>query len=234
MKKIFLLVIVLSALSVPTYGQQQKLQNRPYTDHKIFHLGFTVGVHTQDLMLTQSGHVNENSEVWFSEIPSYSPGFSVGIITDLYLNRFMNLRAIPTLHLGSKDFVFKEQASGEEFKTGIRNNYIALPLQVKLASARINNYRPYLVAGTYGSIELASRKNQPVLLKPYDYGLEIGVGCDFYLPYFNLCPELKFCLGLNDMLEKDRSDLTDKELIKYPLSLARATQRMIVLSLNFE
>jgi hypothetical protein len=90
------------------------------------------------------------------------------------------------------------------------------------------------VAGTYGSIELASRKNQPILLKPYDYGVEIGIGCDFYLPYFNLCPELKFCFGLNDMLEKDRSDLMDKELIKYPLSLARATQRMIVLSFNFE
>ncbi|BBD46062.1 MAG TPA: PorT protein [Porphyromonadaceae bacterium] len=234
MRKIFLLVIVLSALSDPTYGQQQKLQNRPYADHKIFHLGFTIGVHTQDLMLTQSGHTDENGEVWFSEIPSYSPGFSVGIITDLYLNRFMNLRAIPTLHLGSKNLVFKEQASGETFKTGLRNNYVTLPLQVKLASTRINNYRPYLVAGTYGSIELASRKNQPILLKPYDYGVEIGIGCDFYLPYFNLCPELKFCFGLNDMLEKDRSDLTDKELIKYPLSLARATQRMIVLSFNFE
>lgn len=234
MKKIFFLVIVLSALSDPTYGQRQKPQNRPYADHKIFHLGFTVGVHTQDLMLTQSGHINENGEAWFSEIPSYSPGFSVGIITDLYLNRFMNLRAIPTLHLGSKDFVFKEQTSGETFKTGLRNNYITLPLQVKLTSARINNYRPYLVAGAYGSIELASQKNQPVLLKPYDYGVEIGIGCDFYLPYFNLCPEFKFCFGLNDMLENDRSDLTDKKLIKYSLSLAKATQRMIVLSFNFE
>ncbi len=234
MKKTFFLFITLLVLPVSAFGQRQKLQNQPYADHKVFHLGFMVGMHTQDLLLTQSGHVNENGEVWFSEIPSYSPGFSVGIISDLYLNNFMNLRAIPTLHLGSKDFVFKEQTSGEEFKTGVKNNYITLPLQVKLTAGRINNYRPYLITGAYGSIELGSRKNQPVLLKPYNYGIEIGVGCDFYLPYFKLCPELKFCFGLNEMLEKDRSDLVDRELMKYPLSLSKATQRMIVLSFNFE
>ena len=234
MKKIITLLILFSALSMSSFGQRQKLQNQPYADHKIFHLGFMVGIHTQDLMLIQSGNVNENGEVWFSEIPSYSPGFSVGLITDLYMNPYMNLRAIPTLHLGSKDFVFREQTSGEEFKTGTRNNYITLPLQIKLAAGRINNYRPYLITGAYGSVELASRKNQPVLLKPFDYGIEIGIGCDFYLPYFKLCPELKFCFGLNEMLEKNRSDLVDRELMKYPLSLSKATQRMIVLSFNFE
>ena len=234
MKKIITLLILFSALSMSSFGQRQKLQNQPYADHKIFHLGFMVGIHTQDLMLIQSGNVNENGEVWFSEIPSYSPGFSVGLITDLYMNPYMNLRAIPTLHLGSKDFVFREQTSGEEFKTGTRNNYITLPLQIKLAAGRINNYRPYLITGAYGSVELASRKNQPVLLKPFDYGIEIGIGCDFYLPYFKLCPELKFCFGLNEMLEKDRSDLVDRELMKYSLSLYKATQRMIVLSFNFE
>lgn len=234
MKKIITLLILFSALAMSSFGQRQKLQNQPYADHKIFHLGFMVGIHTQDLMLIQSGNVNENGEVWFSEIPSYSPGFSVGLITDLYMNPYMNLRAIPTLHLGSKDFVFREQTSGEEFKTGTRNNYITLPLQIKLAAGRINNYRPYLITGAYGSVELASRKNQPVLLKPFDYGIEIGIGCDFYLPYFKLCPELKFCFGLNEMLEKDRSDLVDRELMKYSLSLYKATQRMIVLSFNFE
>lgn len=234
MKKLSILFIALSALWMSVFGQRQTLQNQPYADQKIFHFGFMVGLHTQDLMLTQSGHVNENGEVWFSEIPNYSPGFTVGIITDLYLNRYMNLRAIPTLHLGSKNFTFKEQKSGEEFTTGIRNNYITMPLQVKLTAGRVNNYRPYLIVGGYGSVELGSSKNQPILLKPYDYGVEIGVGCDFYLPIFKLCPELKFCFGLTDILEKNRADLVEKELMKYPLSLSKATQRMIVLSFNFE
>ncbi|MDO5523004.1 MAG: porin family protein [Bacteroidia bacterium] len=234
MKRFIVLFIAFAALSIQVFSQRQKLQNQPYADQRIFHLGFMLGMHTQDLILTHSGHVSENGEVWFSEIPSYSPGFSVGIIADLYLNKYMNLRAVPTLHLGSKDFIFREQTSGEEFNTTLKNNYMTMPLQLKFTAGRINNYRPYLLAGAYGSVELAPRKNRPLLLKPYDYGIEIGFGCDFYLPYFKLCPELKFCFGLADILEKNRSDLTDMELMKYPLSLSGATQRMIVLSFNFE
>lgn len=234
MKKAILIFVSAILLSFSVSAQHRKLQNLPYVDYKTLHLGFMVGFHTQDLILTQSGYENENGEVWFSEIPNYSPGFSVGLIANLYLNYYANLRLVPTLHLGSKDFTFKEQTSGDEFKTGVRNNYITLPLQLKLNAGRVDNYRPYVIAGAYGSIELASRKNQPILLKPYDYGLEIGFGCDFYLPYFKLSPELKFTFGLTDMLEKNRDDLANKDEIKYSKSLSKATQRMIVLSFNFE
>jgi len=47
------------------------------------------------------------------------------------------------------------------------------------------------------------------LLRGVDYGVEFGLGCDIYLPYFKLCPELKFCFGLADVLEPDRSDLAN-------------------------
>ena len=62
----------------------------------------------------------------------------------------------------------------------------------------------------------------------------MGIGCDFYLPMFKLAPELKFSFGLIDILEKDRPDLKDEELIRYANSLNKATQRMITLSFNFE
>lgn len=234
MRKMAVIFFAISVGSFQLTAQHRKLQNLPYVDNKVIHFGFTVGFHTQDLLLTQSGSENEDGEVWFSEIPNYSPGFSVGLIADLYLSHFVNLRLIPTIHLGSKDFVFKEQTSGEEFKTGIRNNYVTLPLQLKFNGGRIDNYRPYVIAGGYGSLEVASRKNQPVLLKPYDFGIEVGFGCDFYLPYFKLSPELKFTFGLTDVLEQNRDDLVNRELMKYSQSLSKAVQRMIVLSFNFE
>lgn len=234
MKHIFIVLSSLSIITINCFAQQRKLQNMPYADQRIFHLGFTIGLSTQDLILTQSGYINDDGEVWFSEIPHYSPGFSVGLIADRYLNRYMNLRLIPTLHFGSKDLVFKEQTSGEEFATSIRNNYLTIPLQMKMAAGRINNYRPYLLLGGYGSIELNRKKEQAVLLKSFDYGIELGFGCDFYMPMFKLSPELKFCFGLTDILETDRSDLKDEALQKYAKSLSKATQRMIVLSFNFE
>ncbi len=227
-------ILLLMVVSGNLYCQHHKLQHRPYADQRLFHLGFTLGMHTQDLILTQSGFVNENGESWFSEIPQYSPGFTVGIIGDMYLNRFMNLRAIPSLYLGDKSFVFREQSTGEEYTTNIRNSYIILPLHLKISADRINNFRPYLLVGGYGSLELASAKNKAVLLKTYDTGIEFGVGCDFYLPLFKLAPELKFSFGLVDLLEKDRVDLKEDDLHKYANSLSKAVQRMITLSFHFE
>lgn len=235
MKKITIFLCLL-LLCFPGYmfGQHRKLQHRAYADQRLFHLGFTLGLHTQDMILTQSGYLNDNGEVWFSEIPHYTPGFSVGMIADMHLNRYLNLRTVPTLYLGEKYFVFREQTSGEEYDTQVRNNYLSLPLHLKISSGRIDNFRPYFLLGGYGSIELGSRKKQAVLLKPYDFGIELGVGCDFYLPLFNLSPELKFGFGLIDILETDRTDLTDESLQKYARSLSKATQRMITLSLHFE
>lgn len=233
-KKAIYLLLFLIPVSGNLCGQHRKLQHRPYADQRLFHLGFTLGLHTQDLILTQSGFLNQNGEVWFSEIPAYSPGFSVGIIGDVYINRFLNLRAVPSLYLGDKKFVFREQSSGEEYVTRIRNNYLTLPLHFKISADRINNFRPYGIVGGYGSIELASAKNSAVLLKPYDAGIEFGVGCDFYLPLFKLSPELKFSFGLIDILERERDDLKDDELRKYANSLSKAIQRMITLSFHFE
>lgn len=215
-------------------GQHRKLQNQPYADQQKFNLGFSIGVHTQDLILSHSGLENHNGEVWFSEIPKYSPGFTVGIIGDINLNRYLNFRITPTLLLGDKHFVFKEQSTGEEFNTSIRNNYFSIPLHLKIAIERINNYKPYVIFGGYGLLEMTSNKNRPVLLKPYDFGLEFGVGCDFYLPLFKIAPEIKFSFGMIDILETDRSDLKEEELQKFARSLSGATQRMITFCLNFE
>lgn len=234
MRRILLTIFTVFLCLLSTYGQHHKLQNLPYADQRLFHLGFTLGIHTQDLILTQSGHINDNGEEWYSEIPSYSPGFSAGIIGDVYLSERFNLRLIPTLHLGDKRFVFREYTSGEEYETRVRNNYISLPVHLKVSADRINNFRPYVLLGGYGSIELASRKGEAVLLKPFDVGIEVGMGCDFYLPMFKLAPELRFGFGLVDILEKERPDLVDESLHKYARSLSKATQRMITLSFNFE
>ncbi|MCF2602603.1 PorT family protein [Parabacteroides distasonis] len=214
-------------------AQRERVKNQPYADMKWFHLGFHVGLHTQDLILTHSG-VTTDGETWFAEIPSYSPGFSVGVIGDLYLNTFLNLRFTPTIHFGDKKFLFREQTSGEEFTTNVRSSYLNFPIDIKYTALRLNNYRPYILAGAYGSLDIGRKKGNPLLLKGTDFGLEFGIGCDLYLPFFKLCPELKFCFGLVDLIEKDRPDLVDQTALKYTQALSKATSRMIVLTFNFE
>lgn len=226
----FVLLGTFSTLS----AQNKKLKNQPFADQKIYHLGFMVGLHTQDMILSHSGFQNEDKSVWFSEIPSYSPGFTVGIIGDRYINHIMNLRVTPSLHFGQKEFAFKEQNSGEEFRTTIRSNYLSLPIHMRFSAERSNNFRPYVLAGGYVSTEIGSQRNAVIKYKKVDYGLEIGLGCNFYFPYFKFAPELKFSFGLRDLIDKDRTDLNDPDLLKYTNAFNSGKTRMITLVFNFE
>lgn len=237
MKKQKLILLYLSFIvlfGINMQAQTRKPQNLPFADQKMYHLGFMVGFQAQDLIISHSGYVGDNGEAWFTEIPSYSVGFSVGMIADRYLNQYFNLRTTPSLHFGERRFVFKEQTSGKEYESALRSNYLTLPLYLKFSADRTGNFRPYLLAGVYTALNIGQKKNDILRFKSMDYGLEFGVGCNLYLPLFKLCPELKFSFGLTDVVNKDRSDLSDKDLIKYTQAISSGKTRMISLVFNFE
>ena len=227
-------LLVLLGFHSTLLAQTKEVQNQPYADQKLVHIGFSVGFCAEDVILKQSGLATSDGETWFSEIPSYSLGFTVGFVSDRYINQYFNLRALPTLYFGEKQYVFKEQSSGEEYKTTIRNNYLSLPVLLKFSAQRVNNMRPYVLGGMYVSTELGGVKNKAVRLKNVDYGIELGLGSNFYLPLFKFCPELRFQFGLRDLIDKERKDLTDADLMKYTDALAGGKSRMISLILNFE
>lgn len=236
LKRLLCLAITSFIICPVAMGQKERVKNQPYADLKLYHLGFHVGLHTQDLMLTNTG-IATNGEVWFADIPSYSPGFSVGVIGDMYLNPFFSLRTTPTLNFGDRKVVFKKQNSAddsEDVNVRLRSNYVNLPLSIKYAALRLNNYRPYMTAGAYVATDLGRKRGNELLLKGLDYGLEFAIGCDIYLPFFKLCPELKFNFGLADVLEKNRSDLSDPDMLKFTNAISKATTRMITLTFNFE
>jgi len=216
------------------FAQKQKVKNQPYGDYKLYHFGITVGMNFQDMLLTNSGFTDDNGETWYATIPNYSPGFTVGLIADLYLNPYMNLRFTPSLSFGDKAFEFVEQESDERFKASVRSNYLMAPLDLKIRSMRLNNYRPYVLAGAYAALDLGVKKGDPLLLKPMNYGITIGLGCDFYFPIIKVAPEIRFCFGLNDVMEKNRTDLTDLSLAKYPNAITKGVSRMVIFTFNFE
>jgi len=228
-------ILTFFLLVFPSLAQKRKIQNQPYADQKLYHLGFHVGLHTQDLILTNNGLASPDGKILFAEIPNYSPGFSVGVIGDLFLNPYMNLRITPTIHFGDKTIFFKEPGSEEDKRISVRSNYLSIPLDLKISAMRLNNCRPYIIGGVYGAMDMGRKKGQPILLKPVDYGIEFGLGCTFYMAsFFRLSPEIKFKFGLPDMIEKDRSDLLNEADKIYTNSLSKATTRMIVLTFNFE
>ena len=89
-------------------------------------------------------------------------------------------------------------------------------------------------AGVQPMYDLASSKHAKLKLKPMNFMIEIGMGCDCYLPFFKLIPELKFCFGLGNVLDKKRKDLTDSKQKVYTNGISSATANMFVLSFYFE
>ena len=235
MKKILSIILLLLLVApMAATAQERKVQNRPYIDFRRLHYGFFFGFHSQDMELANNGFITENGEQWYADVAAYNPGFSVGVLADLRLNTYLAVRLLPTLHFGEKQVVFRELNSGNRERQQIKSTYISLPLDIKFSAQRFNNYRPYIIAGASPMLDLTVKKQRQLLLKKFDFMLEFGMGCDFYLPFFKFNPELKFCFSLLDVLEKNRSDLLDENYKKFTDSVNKAVAKMIVLSFYFE
>lgn len=209
--------------------------NRPYADMHRWHLGFSVGVHTQDITFTHNGLVTDDGEELYMEQPGFSPGFCVNGLVDLRLSSLFNLRFTPGLYFGSRDITMREYNTGKEMRQNVKSTGIVLPVDLKFSGMRYRQSRPYVTAGFMPMFNLTRSSGDYLRIKPVDLYLTAGFGCDFYLPYFKFIPEVKFCFGLTDVIEHDRPDLEDEpEKLKITRSLKKAVSRMVVLTFYFE
>jgi hypothetical protein len=109
---------------------------------------------------------------------------------------------------------------------------LGLPVHIKFRSDRINNFRVYMFGGAKFEYDLASnstaRKAEDLVkLKKYDFGVEAGVGFNFYFPVFILSPEIKISNGISNIHSRDVN-------LKYSSAIDQLNSRMVVFSLIFE
>ena len=229
-----LLVLCFSPL-LALVAQERKIQNKPFIDERRFHYGFFVGVHDQSLRLENNGYTDPSTgQQWVASTDQTNFGFSVGVLGEWKLHKHLALRATPSLHFGSKHITFRELGTGKQDYQDMKSCYVAVPIDLKVPAPRFNNYRPYVVAGLAPYYDLSSNEQGKLKFKPFTLMAEIGMGCDLYMPFFKLIPELKFCFGLGNVLKKNRPDLIDPTQRIFTESVDRATVSMVVLTLYFE
>lgn len=234
MKRVLSILMLIMAVSC-VYSQEPRIQHRPYLDQRFLHYGFFVGLNMMDMEVVNNGYIDPaTGEQWYTEVDNYQPGFTVGVLGELRLNKTLGLRLQPSISFGQKHAFFHEQVTGRDSTQNIKSTYISLPLILKVAAPRYNNFRPYACIGVSPCIDLTARKHNALLTERFDCFVEIGLGCDIYLPYFKLIPELKFCFGLRDIIVHDRTDLIDQTLLKFTKGLDRGHASMIALTFYFE
>ena len=239
---------LLLATAITAVGQERKVQNKPYIDLRTLHLGILVGMNLQDIELENVGPQTitledgtTTTKTIVCDADRWNAGFSVGVLGDLRLSQHFNLRFSPTMHFGAKHLTFRNMtdltADGRmlEETQDLKNTYISFPIDLKFSAQRWNNYRPYLIAGINPMINLKSKDQDIVQLKRTNTFIEVGIGCDFYLPFFKLIPELKFCFGLGDALDRSHADeLLDTNKKMYANSVRSGHTKMVVLTFYFE
>ena len=248
MKQLICLIIYVCALPISLMAQQRRVENRPYTDLRPFHFGVVVGAHVQDVELFNAGiqHITlDDGQTIETNIAAeqdrYDPGFVVGVTGEMRLNRHFQLRVVPAMYFGNRHLVFRNlgQTDAEglpiEHRQDMKTAYISTAFNLIFAAPRFNNHRPYLLAGINPMLNLSGNDTHILRFKRHDVFAEVGVGCDFYLPFFKLRPELKFMFSLIDCLDAKHADrLRDKTLVPYARSTSKATSKMITLSFYFE
>ena len=246
-QRIFLLTILL-ATCLFSFAQERKVQHKPYIDLLPLHFGILIGTHLQDLEFENVGMqtiVNEegmaSEHLIVTDADTWNPGFSVGVLAELRLHENLALRFTPSMYFGAKHLTFldlmniDEEGHVHKVTQDLKNTYVGLPLNLKFSAPRWNNYRPFISAGVSGMINLTNGGEDYISLKRFNTMMEVGLGCDFYLPFFKIIPELKFCYGFGNSLDTNHiNELRDANRRAYAGSVSHAQSKMIMLSFYFE
>lgn len=229
------MLLVTVAQPAAAQWRNDKLVNRPYADLRRWHLGFSIGVHTESMLFTHNGFITDQGESWFMEQPAYSPGFCVNGLIDLRLSTYFSVRFSPGMYFGNREIKMRDVNSDATATQNLKSTFVVLPVDLKFNSQRFRNVRPYVLGGVMPAFDVSKKRSDYLKLNSTDCYLSVGFGCDFYLPYFKFIPEVKFCFGLRDMICHDRPDLADDpDKFKFTQSLTKATSKMVVFTFYFE
>jgi len=201
---IFTLVIFTQAIG------QRALQNQPRYDRRIIHFGFSIGINYYDFQARPMEDLGA-LEGYYSIETVTRPGYTIGIISNLRLARFLDLRFIPSFASTTRTLKFDviEPLSGDRqiVTRDVESSYIEFPFELKYKSERIDNYRLYVLGGFKYNLDLASNEDAEddriFKIKSNDLFYEVGFGVDIYFEYFKFSPQIKASFGFANLLVQD-------------------------------
>lgn len=250
LKRLFILFSLFVSFSL--MAQKPKVKNDPIHDDRPVHFGFSIGLNTMDFNIRQS-RLGLDTMV-LTDVITLRPGFQVHAISNFKLGRYFDFRVLPGISFGGeREITYLNLNNGNAIQSDslvrIESNFLELPLLIKYKAKRINNFRPFIIGGTNLRFDLAATKktwgvshknNSLVLLNVFDGYYEIGFGVDFYLQYFKFTVELKYSVGVTDVLKRSMRNGDEgrvyppAEFAIYTDVIDKINSRMFMVSFHFE
>ncbi len=189
---------------------KERLRNLENFDDRFLSWGYFLGLNFYDFKFDYDSPREDFRDVLVKE----NMGFNVGLIGNMRLNNYMDLRFEPGVVFVKRGVVFPDLPQHVLEKSGnkreVTSTYIHLPLLVKFSTKRLNNFKPFVEAGVSTSINLSSNEHHPddnyarkFRMKTNTYYWELGFGIDLYLYYFKFTPSIRGVFAMSNELVPD-------------------------------
>ncbi len=206
--------IFISLLCLFVFSNLKAQINLPSYDRQKLRFGFLVGFNSSNLKVFQKEQYY-TTDTLFQATPISGPGFNIGIVSNVLLWKYVDLRFTPNLGFVDRQIEYKFADATKNSIRSIESTYIEIPLDFKLRSIRHRNVGFFVLGGMKGSYDIISQKKiekgedifdestRKVKLQNFDLSYEWGFGWDLYYQYFKFTPEFKFSYGTKNMLKKE-------------------------------
>lgn len=206
MNKWFFISLAILSMTTTLNAQfnESPILNKQNEDKKLLNWGYFLGLNQYDFKI----EYKENAP---DILVSKSFGFNVGLIGELRINEFLDLRFEPGLHYGSRLMGFTGFEDERDAIREVKSTYINFPILLKASTKRFGNFKPFLIGGGSRSLNLGSNEESlddnssgTFRMKKWVYNYELGFGIDFYLEYFKFTPSIRGVFAITDELVPDQ------------------------------
>lgn len=187
-----------------TFGKDPITNLENFEKDKI-HWGFFLGFNSLDFKFDYLS-VTEDIQV------KPTVGFNVGLISNVRLNDYFDIRFEPGLYLTQRNLTYPGISDPVDRLREVQSTYVFFPLLLKASATRTGNVRPYLIGGVSTAINLASNEKTPddnyndtFRMRKWTNFYEAGFGIDLYLEYFKFSPSIRGVFSFNDELIRDNN-----------------------------
>lgn len=205
-------IIVLFLLALANVGHSQTkgmfsydpLVNLENFDKSTVYWGYFLGFNSYGFKIDYKNLQPKDIQV------ENTTGFNVGLVGDVRIQEYINLRFEPGLYYTQRNLTFPNFIRDYDTYREVKSTYIHFPLLLKYSALRTGNIRPYLTGGFSTTLNLGSNSKsiddnlqQRFRMKQWSTNYEIGFGIDLYFEYFKFSPSIRGVLGLKDELIRD-------------------------------
>lgn len=228
-----LLGVLVLGMANTAQAQFKQGNNYNYLDFqsKSYYFGITLGLNSSNYKVHHSKSFIRNDS--FARAESVrGPGFNLGIVSNLKIGEYFDLRFLPTLSFIERNLVYTQPESQKNINRRVESVLVEMPFHVRYKSAPYHDFRLFVIGGVKYTYDVASdsRTRQAaglIKIAPTDFQTEFGAGIQFFFPYFIFSPELKVSQGINNILIYNNR-------LQQSTILERMTSRTFTLSLHFE